>query len=62
MPRHLTFSMLSRSVPSGFIEHFLKYFSAARPKTTLAFVHLKIVDQNASSEAELLDLMSIPYM
>ena len=38
---------------------FTEYFLAARPRTTLAFLHLKTVDQNASSEAELLDLMSI---
>ena len=36
---------------------FTEYFSAAQPRTTLAFLHLKTVDQNASLEAELLDLM-----
>ena len=39
---------------------FTKNFSAAHPRTTLAFLNLKSVDQNASSEAELLDLKSIP--
>ena len=34
---------------------YTEYFSAARPRTTLAFLHLKPGDQNASSEAELLD-------
>ena len=39
---------------------FKAYFLAARPRTTLAFLHLKTVNQNVSLEAELLDLMSIP--
>ena len=38
------------------------YFSAAQLRITLAFLHLKTVDQNAPSEAELLDLTSIPYV
>ena len=37
-----------------------EYFSAAQPRTTLVFLHLMTVDQNAASEAELLDLTSIP--
>ena len=37
-----------------------EYFPAARPRTTLAFLHIETVDQNASLEAELLDLTSIP--
>ena len=39
---------------------FTGYFSAALPRTTLVFLHLKTVGQNASLEAELLDLTSIP--
>ena len=39
---------------------FTEYFQAARPRTTLAFLNLKTVNQNAFLEAELLDLMSVP--
>ena len=35
---------------------FIEYFPAAGLRTTLAFLYLKIVGQNASLEAELLDL------
>ena len=35
--------------------------SDAQPRTALAFLHLKAVNQNASLEAELLDLTSIPF-
>ena len=38
---------------------FAEYFSTARPRTTLPFLHHKIVDKNASLEAELLDLTLI---
>ena len=39
---------------------FTEYFSAARSRTTLAFLDLKIVVQNAPSDEELLDMTSIP--
>ena len=39
---------------------FTGYFPAVRPRTTLAFPRLKTVVQNASLEAELLDLTAIP--
>ena len=34
---------------------FAEYFLAVWPRTTLAFLHLKTVNQNASLEADLLD-------
>ena len=40
----------------------VEYLQAAWPTTTLAFPHLKTVDQNTSLQAELLDLMSISYI
>ena len=36
-----------------------EYFPAAQPRTTLAFLHLKRVNQNVYMEAELLDLTFI---
>ena len=39
---------------------FTEYLAAAWLRTTLPFLHLKIVNQNASLEAELLDLTLIP--
>ena len=41
---------------------FTEYFSAAQPRTTLAFLHLNTVDQNASLDAELLDLTTNPVV
>ena len=38
---------------------FTEYFPAARPRTNLAFLHLKTIDQNASLEAKLIDFTSI---
>ena len=37
---------------------FTEYFPTTQPKTTLPFLDLKTVDQNASLEADLLDLTS----
>ena len=41
---------------------FTAYFLAAWPRTTLAFLHLKTVNQNASSEAELLNGFDVDYI
>ena len=38
---------------------FTEYFPATQLRITLAFLHLKTFVQNASLEAELLDLMLI---
>ena len=50
--------MSGLTVPAG-LQWFHRVFSG-QPRTILAFLHLKIVVQNASLEAELLGLMSIP--
>ena len=39
--------------------YFIEYCSAIRPRITLAFLHLKTVDQNTSLEAALLDLSQL---
>ena len=50
--------MSGLTVPAG-LRWFHRVFPG-QPRTTLAFLHLKTVVQNASLEAELLGLTSVP--